>query len=71
MGGADIPATGIECPKCERPSHDETAPHVAEAAADQIDTVEATLNRAWRSAILGIVLLPPILNIYSLILLGR
>lgn len=70
--GADVPTTCDECPKCgellDQDSDDFACP---DAEIPEPDVVEKTLNRAWRSAILGIALLPPILNIYSSVLLGR
>ena len=72
--GADVPTTCDECPKCgealtaDRDADDSPVPGVELA---EPDAVEETLNRAWRAAVFGIVLLPPILNIYSGILLGR
>jgi hypothetical protein len=49
--------------------HVQTAP--AKTSANQTDEAEATIERAWRAAVLGALILPFLAQVYSLVLLGQ
>ncbi len=73
MCGADVAGHNHACPHCgealtleEKRSVDED-----EAGETHQPSARQTLRHAWRASVLGIALCPPVLHVYSAILLSR